>query len=137
MRAPLAPHLVLEATAHAYGSSERQQVRLAINVERCTRHRLADHADPDVTTHVSYFRIAGREILVNKPKHKRTLRCRRRRDATRPPRANVSTEQRVANPVDVTLTLGQFRGDSANFGSQRRAPLSPQTSHALEIVNKT
>lgn len=98
MRASLPPHFVLEAAAHAYGSSERQQVvRLAINVERCMRHRLADDADPNVATHVRHFRISDREILVNKPKHKRTLRCRRRRrDATRPPRANVSTEQRVA-----------------------------------------
>lgn len=77
VRASPAPRFVLEAAAHAYGFSERQQVvRLAINVERCTRHRLLDDADPDVATHLRHFHTFDHEILVNKPKHNRTLLSR-------------------------------------------------------------
>lgn len=94
MRASFVPRFVLETTAHGYGSPERQQVvRLAINIERCTRYRLLD-ADTGVASHRRHFHAPDRGILVNKPKFNR--RRRRHRDASRLTRASVPTEQRVA-----------------------------------------
>lgn len=130
MRASPVPRFVLEATAHAHGSPERQQVvRLAvINI---VRYRLLDG---NIAAYRRHFHTPDHQVLVNEPEHSSAATAVTARFTVAATVAVSNATRRVASvtrersrgttccgmtrSVDVTLTLGRLRRPSVRFGCQ-------------------